>query len=498
VQRERLAATLAVAASLFSAGLAAPEALAFAGMAPSLTLDDRPTFEPAAVDEAFFANSLLVDLRRQYDALPSLFFAGLELKSADFALFLRLDLREDFRSWLIEKSPLNLPFLASGIGPIADANFPSVGYVTWKGLGDFSASLGRRKLAWGPGTWSLAVSDTVPYFDHLELAWQTPSGAAGQWGYQWIVASADRAAAGASWDSASGSWLVHASQKTLAAHRLTWASEHLRLGLGELNMIYGVSPDLQDLGPFLLYHNLYQDANSNVLIDASAEATLGPIRLYGEYAMDEYVLPLEHANSRPSAMGWLWGGEFFIFEGRPLAASPADDYSRILSESSFARHGGLSLRYEHFRTTTYLYQRSDAMGSFAWPERRFTLTQGAGGLEVVYADSPFAYVTGFPWGPDHALDLLALSWEDKPFAARLGIEYHRQGSRDILSPYGEAYNTDDWLSLALPIAWRLRISLEGEWVLSQCLRFSGCGAFEIKESGTNWQLRLGCELATGG
>lgn len=486
----------ALSLALVSSGeVAIAEVGIIAGTEPTLVLGSPPPLEGMSLDRQFFADAWIPDLRLDYGALPSLLFAGLALEGPSFTLRLSLDLREDFRAWLSRDGLVELPFFPSGIGSVADANFPSLGYLEWRGKGGISASLGRRQFSWGPGTWSLALSDSVPYLDHLSLAWET-TGRQGLWSYRWIVASADRAASGATWDAASGHWQAHSAQKTLAAHRLTWSNDFLRLALGELNMIYGVAPDLQDLGPFLLYHNLYQDDNSNVLLDASAEALLGPLRVYGEYALDEYVLPLESATTRPSAMGWQWGAEFDLLPGAPLPPKPWRDGGSALREPSFARAGGLSLRYEHYRTSSYLYQRSDAMGSFAWPERRFTLTQGSSGFEVIYADSPFAYALGFPWGPDHAFDLLSLSWADRPLETELRLGFHRQGSRNMASPYGESYNTEPWLALAPPVEEWYALSLAIEWMPLSGLRLSTGASLRLGDSSPRWSFGLSCAVSS--
>jgi hypothetical protein len=276
-------------------------------------------------------------------------------------------------------------------------------------------------------------------------------------------------------------------------------------------MIHGVPPDLQDLGPLVIYHNLYQDDNSNVLLNASAEAVLGSYRLYGEFALDDYVMPLEDPTSRPMAMGWLWGAEATFLEGRSMPPSKASYTTHTLREPSLytlleqsgstppkpASTGsgeGLTLRYEHYRSTAYLYRRSDAMGSFAWPERRFTVAQYEDGLDVLYTDSPFAYITGFPWGPDHALDRLAVSWQDAPLTAAFSLAYHRQGSQRITDPYGSAYNTSGWLGLTAPVVHSFRMDMTLTWEVRDGIRVSMDAGTETSSGGTEWYAGLTCQL----
>ena len=511
--RVLLAAIVSIVAiqGVVAAPEAATDAEIFAGLIPAVHFRSRQPFPRESVDEDFFANTGTFDLRERYDALLPTFFAGLDLGQERSRLFLMLDLREDVRNWLTTYNTINLPFLGEGISPMADSNFPGVGYLALDGGKGLSASLGRRKIAWGPGTWSFAISDTVPWFDHFALAWGVHTEGS-SWRYQWIVASADRAASGASWDEIDGKWLVHPAQKTMAAHRISWSNGWLRLGFGELNMIYDVSPDLQDLGPLIIYHNLYQDSNSNVLLDASVEAILGPYRLYGEYALDDYVVSLEDPKTRPTAMGWLWGAELAILPGRPVQPSKASYNAHTLREPSLytlreqSNHTpmkpsstgfgeGLTLRYEHYRSTAYLYRRKDAMGSYAWPERRFTVAQYADGLDVQYADSPFAYLTGFPWGPDHALDRLGVSWQDAPLAADISLAYHRQGSQRITNPYGTDYNTASWLGLTAPVEHSVRVDLDLAWEARDGFRLSLEAGTEIRPEGFEWYAGMACQVA---
>jgi hypothetical protein len=487
-------ALLLVAASL---SIGSAQALFFAGSSPELSLNNWTPVPRETADWRFFQTNDLSEWYRRYLAFPSPAFFGLDLRWEGMAVFLKLDLRGDFRSFITTPNHVNLPFLEDGLSPILDVNFPNIGYAEWRGE-EFSLSLGRRKIAWGPGTWSLALSDSAPYYDHLELDWERRVEGGGAWRYSFLVISADRAAA-ADPVLDGPSWRVRPTQKTIAAHRLVWEGDRLRLGLGELNLIYGVSPDLQDLSPFGIYHNTYQDANANVMLEASAESRLGPLRAYGEFVLDDFVMPKEDPRYRPAAMGWLFGAEAELLRGRPLGgeaeAAYARDSLRALREPTFARPGGLKLRFEHYRASTYLYNREKAEGKFTYPDLRFTVAQYASGIEPRYAYVPAAFYLGFPYGPDAVLDLIQATWEDDPLRASLRLEYLRKGSYGILSPYGPDDNLYAWLAFAAPVSSSLRASLDAELRLADWLRVSAGASLAVGDA-LEWELRLGATLSS--
>ncbi|MCY0495696.1 hypothetical protein OVV82_26530, partial [Klebsiella pneumoniae] len=83
-------------------------------------------------------------------------------------------------------------------------------------------------------------------------------------------------------------------------------NDYLKISFGEQNLIYGVYPDLQDLGPFLIYHHTYQD-RSNVTATLAGEFRIRESVLYGEFTLDDFRLKSEGPFSNPTAFGWLAG-----------------------------------------------------------------------------------------------------------------------------------------------------------------------------------------------
>lgn len=406
-------------------------------------------------------------LYADYYAMPALINFGWEMNSAkkesNVDIAVRFDLRHDFWTYVTKGSHGNIPFAENGVTPIMDFNYPTVGYASWQN--DHAlVSFGRRKLKWGPGTYDIALADTAPYFDHLWASYESES-TYGSWWYNFITMSMDRVAAngGTYYKYYEGSSSSNAPvQKTVLAHRIGFENEFIRIGFGELNVVYSVSPDLQDIGPFLIYHHLYQDANSNVLMTLSAESLLGPARVFGEFVMDDLSLGFENPYDKPTSMGWFFGGELDMArlfgvsnqtsqaydsasKLRPNTSMRLDESDYALREATFRTRSRLTIGYEHYRTTTYLYNRSQDAGKFTVPDHRFSTAAD-------YIDHPAAFFIGFLYGPDTSLDMISIRHQSPRVQVELLLKLLRQGAYGIMSPYIQGSNTLDWFSLAEPVA----------------------------------------------
>jgi len=221
-------------------------------LSPSLTLDNIPSvtsnYEPD-----------LEDLNR-YMRVPAIFSGGLEITFGNSRLYVNMDLRQEFSDYLMGDWFSNLPLSTTSFLPAVDMNFPRLGYFERRDANSL-ISLGRRKLSLGSSTYSFVLSNTLPYFDHL---WIELNGKAksGEYLYNFFVISSDRTVGG--------------GPKTLLGHRFGYMNDNLKLTFGEENLVYGVYPDLQDLGPFLIYHHTYQ-SNSNVTATLAAEIKLSDV-----------------------------------------------------------------------------------------------------------------------------------------------------------------------------------------------------------------------------
>lgn len=405
----------------------------FVILAPSLALD---THLPVASD--YRPNQ--DDLHR-YFALPAILAGGLKIEIGKATAYVNMDLKQEFSAFLMGNSFSNLPLSLNSPIPAVDMNFPRLGYFQW--IDDnVQLSLGRRKLAFGPATYSFVLSDWSPYFDHF---WLSLSGDAKgrEYFYNFFAVSADRT--------------VYGAPKTLLGHRIGFMGSNFRLTLGEENLIYGVYPDLQDLGPFLIYHHTYQN-RSNVTATLAGELKVENLTAYGELTLDDFRLKSEGEQSNPTALGWFAGVSYSLWGGDVYSGPVFAQESHALRDVTLEKAGGLKVRYEHYHATPYLYNRNEEIGKFTYPYR----------FNVLWFDS-WPTVTGFfgfPYGPDSSLDLLGLEYENTKVALTILFEYLRKGSIDINTPYLPPFE-ENWYALKGPIKNTFSLSLEGMVALDE-------------------------------
>ena len=425
------------------------------------------------------------ELYTDYYQAPALVNFGWEMTSKNVDLAVRFDLRYDFWAYITSGAYTNIPFIEGGAASVSDFNYPTVGYASWKN-NKFLVSLGRRQLKWGPGTYDIALSDASPYLDNLWAQYKSEA-SYGTWWYNFIAVSFDRWAANggnyySTFEGAASS--SDPEQKTMLAHRIGFENKFLRVGFGELNMVYGVTPDLQDIGPFLIYHHLYQDKNSNVLMSLSAETKVGPARAFGEFVMDDLSLSFENPTDQPTSMGWFYGAEFSLFGKEAFSSERIAESDYALKEATFAEPRGLTVGFEHYRTTTYLYNRTDDAGKFTVPDHRFT--------QNGYIDDPDAFFVGFLYGPDTSLDMLTFKHESRHTKAALLLKRLRQGDYGIMDAYVKGSNTLNWYDLVEPVSETWIAELTGTYALSPTLQI---GALASAAFGDNSGFRVGVNVS---
>lgn len=443
---------------LIALGLLFP-ALLFAQAA--LLVQSQPAFawtsRPPALGDADID---WTDYQRYYER-PSALCLGLELSSGPARIVFRVDFRPDFLAFATGDFWTNLPFAVGGIDSISDVNMPTVSFFEFRGE-RLTASLGRRALAWGPGRWGLAVSDNAPSVDHLALGYAFPS-RRGRWEYQFFAIGADRPAE-------TLGFLASGDYKSIFAHRVLWEGENARVGISELNLLRGVVPSLVDISPFGVYHNLYMDGYSNVMLTAFAEWRAGRARLYGEFSMDDLVMPWESFTGRPTAFGFMAGGQLRLIEGRGYRRGPLDDRDYALRDSILSDGGGLSVRLEHYRTTAYMYGRETEYGKWSLPDHRLV------GAFPFYLNEANAFVLGFPWGPDTALTTLSFSWESRRAKAEASASLLRKGSRTIDSAYDTTNAESDWFDLTGPVKTSFVIDIAAEYSFAETAGIRGAAS----------------------
>lgn len=398
----------------------------FVVVSPALSLDNFSPFSGSYKPD-------LEDLNRYFD-LPPAFSGGLNIELGKSTAYVNMDLRQEFSSFLTGNHFSNLPFSPGSIVPAVDMNFPRIGYYQWLDE-NVHLSIGRRKLSLGPATYSFVLSDVLPYFDNLWIR-LSAGGKAGEYFYNFFAISADRT--------------IYGAPKTLLGHRFGFMNEKLKVTFGEENLVYGVYPDLQDLGPFLIYHHTYQD-RSNVTATLAAEVKFGESLIYGEFTLDDFRLASEGSNSNPTAFGWLAGISYSI-PGEAYAGPDMIDRKHAIRDETLAAAGGMKLFYEHYHATTYLYNRGEDIGKFTYAYR----------FNVLWLDS-WPIVSGFfgfPYGPDSVVDLVGVKYERPELSLTGLLEYVRTGSIDINSTYFPPFDTD-WYGPKEPIKRSVSLFLKG-------------------------------------
>ncbi|MBQ3729203.1 MAG: hypothetical protein II903_06865 [Spirochaetales bacterium] len=314
----------------------------------------------------------------------------------------------------------NIPFVNGGN---LDLTFPRVGYVDYTSLsGDIYLSLGRRKIKWGPGTYGMAISDSQPYLDNLYTRFGTDISDSWRFGYDFTaLAFKHFLDIGVE---------ANGAPQTTFAHRFSFENSVFRASFAEMNNIYGKVPSLLDCTPIALWHNNFQDDCSNVMIDLSLEGRIGPVRLFGSFAMDDLKLA-DEPNTNPSAIGASGGVEWNVISGEAFEGRDFSNDAYAIKDRTFHVPGGLNVSYEFYYCSTYMYNRSVDAGKFT---SDFQVNSNAGPKKF-YDDN--AFFLGFRFGPGSVVHLLKASYETEKLRSDLSVQLLRRGSYYIDSPYDD-------------------------------------------------------------
>ncbi len=249
--------------------------------------------------------------------------------------YARASLKRDIRSWHADALGNNWPHSTDEV----DLNEPSLGYLvadaSWGRL-----LLGRFPAHMGPSPeFSLLLSASKPYYDGAMASLKAPAVR-----YHFFIASLNTWLQGTPpGDTASENYPVgseawrqthytqsiaenahlrvyDAKAKTLTIHRLEWLLGNARenkpsawgavLGLSEMQVIGGKTPDFLDVEPFTVWHNDFKNGYTNTLthLDARLNLPYG-VTLFGELAMDDLPYAPKEGKKQKAILGQLFGGE---------------------------------------------------------------------------------------------------------------------------------------------------------------------------------------------
>lgn len=192
--------------------------------------------------------------------------------------------------------------------------------------------------------------------------------------------------------------------KTLLIHRLDLKPiSFLRISFNELNLIGGKFPDLVDLNFINVLHNTYGEGYSNAMFGIDGEfIPFKRIKFYGEFAMDDFVVPLTEAGAedyKPTAFAWGYGIQY-VFK-----------YS----------NNYINTKIENYKIYSWMYNR--------WQELlKFTGR---------YVDNNMIY--DFPMGYDYGSgiesQLISLEYLKKDLDMKLVLERVNQGEINLNTSY---------------------------------------------------------------
>lgn len=407
----------------------------------------------------------LYDLIRFYK-VPSLSSFGFSFSSSDFRALMFAEIRQDLSAFLRGFDWGNLPICVDPALPFPDGNYPIIGFMEYT-PDNSHFSIGRRKLKWGPATYDLALSSISPYYDHFWFEYNDSWLSDGKMQYNFFIISADEK-------------VYNDRPKTLIGHKILFLGEKLSIGLGEVNLIYGRIPDLQDIGPLIIYHHSYQES-SNVMAVADFKADFGGLEGYGEFIMDDFNLSSESVDSNPTALGFFAGARYNLIYGEKFQSSGMLYEDHEICDRKI-NNGGLWIGYEYYLTTTYLYNRGTEIGKFTYPLL----------LNVMALDSwpVINYPFGFPYGANARLHLIKADYERKNLKASLKFEFLTKGSYGIKDDYNKPFDLD-WYEMTEPVKNSFIISGEMQLRLFNADLIMSEVGINIKKESTKYFFNIG-------
>lgn len=448
----------------------------FLQLSPFYFVDSTPLLYdkwPSGGDDGFRAmlnnktiegsSETIQDTILRFDNRPELLAAGFEIETESILFAIKIDIREELSNFIRFTPSSNIPFLGNTKYAVTNAQYPQVAFIEYVNP-YFFASVGRRKLDMGPGKYSFMLSkEAQPNIDSVVLSATYREG-----GF-----SLDYSfyAIGGSNSTVNGHGNETEKMKTFFIHKVSASNDVFIFGLSEMNCVYGAYPGIYDMTPFVLWHNLYQEEHSNVMIEVSMEGKIGPMRLWAQYAQDDLYFKGEGGfNNKPTGIGMGAGFDWKILEGEEFLSQGRKNDEYALSEDNLKDEGGVHLSGEFYWATNYLYNRRESYGGKFINDRYGKLTlpyrfySSYGG----YTDKVDAYYLGFPYGPGSILFSLSLEMENKIIAGVINASLLMRGDDNIDTVIDSStYDTWLWLNGDVKRVWSigcdLRLSL-GKYV----------------------------------
>ena len=430
---------------------------------------------------------------------PGLLDLGIVAQGDKFGLVYIWDIRQDTLQYFEDGNKgnfSNIPFLKHMI----ELNFPRLGYIDYR-VDNFYASVGRRQIKWGPGTYDLAISDSQPYLDNAYIqidvsmnnGWKFWYGFTGIAYKYFLDYNNDVDTAYATAEGSRG-------PKSTFSHKFAFENESFRITISELNTVYGKYPSLLDFTPMGLWHNNYQDDYSNVMLNLSLEGKIGPVRMFGTFTMDDFDLPHETPGEgntftgKPPAIGISAGIELNLLKGEEVESSKFNYQDYALKDNTFKVNTGLNIGYELYYCSKFMYNRKYDAGKFTSPYQFISF------LGTTYCYDDNAFYLGFKYGPDTLLHRLYAEYTDNPLKVWGSLEILKRGSYTIDTEYSPEYSTahlNTPYDLSAPVTTVLMLEAGASYYLQEGFRLDVELGFtrDITHSASAFRASVGASIA---
>ena len=446
----------------------------FLQLSPSFFIDSTPLLYdkwPSGGDAGFRAmlddktiegsSERIQDTILRFDRRPEVLAVGFEIDTESIFFAIKIDLREELSNFIRFTPSSNIPYLGNTQYAITNAQYPQVAFIEYS-TPYFYVSVGRRKLDMGPGKYSFMLSsEAQPNLDAISMG---ASYIEGKFSLDYSFY-----AIGGSNSTINGYGKETEKKKTFFIHKVSASNDVFRFGLSEMNCVYGAYPGIYDMTPFVLWHNLYQEEHSNVMIEVSLEGKIGPLRLWAQYAQDDLYFKGEGGfNNKPTGIGTGAGIDLKIVDGEEFYSSIRKNDEYALEEESLKDEGGLHLIGEFYWATNYLYNRRESYGEGIFENDKFgklTLPYRFYSSYGGFTDKIDAYYLGFPYGPGSILFSLSLEMEKRYMKGNVNASLLMRGDDDIDTVI-DSSTIDTWLWLngdvkrVWSIGFDIRLNLE--------------------------------------
>ena len=200
---------------------------------------------------------------------------------------------------------------------------PQEAYLSWA-WDNASLAAGRFKTGIGFGEENLMLNGQAFWYDNVQFSWWNE-----KFKFFTMIGTSSSHLSDEEWEVQQVKWdTLNDHDATVAGdegtiipfkmftyHRLEWKPiKRFGIGLTEMQLVGGKTPDLTNILPTIIWHNTYTAGATNVmfLVDAWGMPVKG-LFLYGEFLIDDMLLSgIEEGDAKPNCLGWELGALYTL------------------------------------------------------------------------------------------------------------------------------------------------------------------------------------------